>query len=75
MHVTTLNEGLISHAEHVHANEELIIVKKGTVEESIDGQTHLLGPGSVILLTDEVSHGIKNAGKGQCEYYALKWIL
>lgn len=73
MHVTTLNEGITSHEEHVHANEEIILVIKGEVEESIDGIPHRLGPGSLIFLTDNVPHGIKNAGKGQCEYFAFKW--
>ncbi len=73
MHVTTLNEGIMSHEEHVHSNEEIILVIKGEVEESIDGIPHRLGPGSLIFLTDNVPHGIKNAGKGQCEYFAFKW--
>ncbi|NQU52483.1 MAG: cupin domain-containing protein [Bacteroidetes bacterium] len=73
MHVTTLNEGVMSHAEHIHSNEEIIIVLKGEVEESIAGTPHRLGPGSLILLMDEVPHGIKNVGKGQCEYFAFKW--
>ena len=73
MHVTTLNEGVTSHEEHVHSNEEIILVIKGEVEESIDGIPHRLGPGSLIFLTDKVPHGIKNTGKGQCEYFAFKW--
>ena len=73
MHVTTLNEGITSHGEHVHGEEEIIIVLKGEVEESIDGTKHPLGPGSLILLMDDVPHGIRNIGKGQCEYFAFKW--
>ena len=74
MHVTTLNEGVTSHAEHVHSNEEIILVIKGEAEESIDGTPHRMGPGSLVFLTDEVPHGIRNAGKGQCEYFAFKWV-
>jgi (S)-ureidoglycine aminohydrolase len=73
MHVTTLNEGVTSHDEHVHDSEEIIILIKGEVEESIDGTRHRLGPGSLILLLDHVPHGIRNVGKGQCEYFAFKW--
>ena len=32
MHVTTLNPGLASHPPHTHPNEELVIVREGTVE-------------------------------------------
>ena len=73
MHVTTLNEGVTSHGEHVHESEEIILVIKGEVEESINGTGHRAGPGSLILLMDNVPHGIQNVGKGQCEYFAFKW--
>lgn len=74
MHVTTLNEGITSHAEHIHSNEEIILITKGEAEESINGTPHRMGPGSLVFLTDEVPHGIKNVGKGQCEYFAFKWV-
>jgi len=74
MHTTTLNEGLKSHAEHMHPDEEIILVRFGTVEESIKGKPYVLGPGSLIFLAPNDMHGIQNAGKGQCEYYAIRWI-
>lgn len=74
MHVTTLNEGVTSHGEHIHSNEEIILMIKGEAEESIDGSPHRMTPGSLVLLTDDVPHGIKNVGKGQCEYFAFKWV-
>jgi len=74
MHTTTLNEGLKSHAEHMHPDEEIILVRFGTVEESIKGKPYILGPGSLIFLAPNDMHGIQNAGKGQCEYYAIRWI-
>ena len=73
MHVTTLKEGITSHGEHVHDSEEIIIVMKGEVEESINGTQYKLGPGSLILLLDNVPHGIRNAGSGPCEYFAFRW--
>ena len=73
MHVTTLNPGVTSHGEHVHDSEEIILVIKGEVEESINGTKHRVGPGSLILLMDDIPHGIQNVGEGQCEYFAFKW--
>src|SRR5688572_28831848 len=32
MHITTLNPGVTSHAPHRHPNEELVIVREGTLE-------------------------------------------
>src|SRR5689334_6628355 len=38
LHVTTLNPGLSSHAPHKHPNEELVIIKEGTVEALVKGE-------------------------------------
>jgi len=73
MHTTTLNENTASHAEHIHESEEIILVIKGEVEESINGVQHKAGSGSLILLMNNNSHGIRNIGKGECEYFAFKW--
>ncbi|EPR71372.1 cupin domain-containing protein [Cyclobacterium qasimii] len=74
MHITTLKEGEKSHDPHVHADEEIIVVLQGEVEEMINGVPYLLGPGSLIYLHAQDAHGIRNAGKGTCEYYAIRWI-
>ena len=73
MHTTTLNENIASHAEHVHESEEVILVIKGEVEESINDIQYKTGTGSLILLMNNDSHGIRNIGKGECEYFAFKW--
>jgi len=75
MHISTLNEGLPSHGAHTHPDEEIILVKSGTVEETISGKPFQLGPGSVIFVTNDDMHGIRNAGAGQCEYYAIRWLI
>lgn len=74
IHVTTLKEGLPSHAAHTHPDEEIILVRKGYVEETIRGEPFRLGPGSIIFLTNDDLHGISNSGKGECEYYAIRWL-
>ncbi|MEQ9218448.1 MAG: cupin domain-containing protein [Cyclobacteriaceae bacterium] len=74
MHVTTLNEGIASHPPHTHLDEEIILVRFGEVEEHIDGETFPADEGSFIFLRSMVPHGIRNIGKGQCEYYAFRWI-
>lgn len=74
MHTTLLKEGLPSHSSHVHPDEEIILVRFGMVEESINGKPFQCGPGSVIFLTDDDDHGIKNVGQGPCEYYAIRWL-
>ena len=73
MHVTTLNEGISSHGEHIHESEEMVIIMKGEVEKSIHGKQYKLGSGSLILLMENIPHGIRNAGNGPCEYFAFRW--
>lgn len=74
MHVTTLNEGMKSHDQHTHLDEEIILVLRGEVEELIDDKPHNGETGSLIFLNSMIPHGIRNIGKGQCEYFAIRWI-
>jgi quercetin dioxygenase-like cupin family protein len=74
MHITTLNEGNKSHDPHTHPDEEIIVVLSGEVEEMINDANYHAGPGSVIFLSSMDPHGIRNIGKGRCEYYAIRWL-
>jgi quercetin dioxygenase-like cupin family protein len=73
IHVTTLNPGQTSHAPHRHPNEELLIVKEGTVEALVNGEWKRLGIGSVIFQASNQLHGIKNAGGGPATYHVINW--
>lgn len=75
IHVTSLKEGLPSHAAHTHPDEEIILVRTGTVDQTINGTHYRLGPGSLVFATNDDLHGISNAGAGQCEYYAIRWLI
>ena len=75
MHTTQLKAGLPSHNSHKHIDEEIILVRFGIVEESINGKPFRCGPGSVIFLTNDDDHGIRNAGEFPCEYYAIRWLV
>jgi XRE family transcriptional regulator, regulator of sulfur utilization len=72
-HVTTLNPGAAPHPPHRHPDEEVIIVKEGTVESLVGGQTHRLGPGSVIFQAANQEHAIRNVGTTPATYHVLKW--
>jgi (S)-ureidoglycine aminohydrolase len=74
MHVTTLNEGVKSHDPHIHPDDEIILIKSGIVEELINGKPYQLGPGSFVLLNGNDPHGIRNIGKGACEYFAFRFL-
>ena len=73
IHVTTLNSGQTSHAPHQHPNEELLIIKEGTVEALVNGEWKKLGAGSVIFQASNQLHGIKNVGTGPATYHVVNW--
>ena len=73
MHVTTLNPGQMSHPPHQHPNEELVIIKEGTVEALVQGEWKRLGEGSVIFNASNQLHGLKNVGSGPATYHVINW--
>jgi len=73
IHITTLKPGQTSHAPHQHPNEELLIVKEGTVEALVNGEWKKLGVGSVIFQASNQLHGIRNAGEGLATYHVVNW--
>nr|WP_298727621.1 cupin domain-containing protein [uncultured Steroidobacter sp.] len=73
LHVTTLPAGATSHAPHKHPNEELVIVKEGTVEVLVDGQLKRVGPGSVVFNASNQMHSLRNVGDGPTTYHVINW--
>ncbi len=73
LHVTTLNPGKTSHPPHQHPNEELVIIKEGTVEVLVNGEWKTAGPGSVIFNASNQLHGVRNAGTVPATYHVINW--
>lgn len=73
IHITTLNPGESAHQPHQHPEEELTIIKEGTVEVLVDGKLKVVGPGSVVFQAANQLHSIKNVGKTIAVYHAIKW--
>jgi XRE family transcriptional regulator, regulator of sulfur utilization len=72
-HVTTLNAGSAPHAAHRHPDEELVFVREGLIEATINGVTQEAPAGSVIFYASNDLHGMRNAGTGQASYFVLRW--
>ena len=73
IHITTLKPGLASHAPHQHPNEEMLIVREGTVEALVNGQLKRVGPGSIIFQASNTLHNIKNVGDVPATYHVINW--
>jgi quercetin dioxygenase-like cupin family protein len=73
IHITTLNPGETPHAPHKHPDEELLIVKEGTVESLVNGELKRVGPGSVIFQAANQMHSIRNVGAVPATYHVIKW--
>jgi quercetin dioxygenase-like cupin family protein len=72
-HVTTLNPGETSHPPHKHPEEELIVVKEGTVEVLVNGDWKRVGVGSVIFNACNVEHALRNVGDQPATYHVFMW--
>ncbi len=73
MHITTLNPGAESHPPHRHPEEELLIVKEGSVETLQNGIATRLGPGSIIFHSSNDLHNIRNIGTTPATYHVIQW--
>ena len=73
MHITTLNEGLMSHPPHTHKAAEILLLVEGQAEESIDGTWLPSKVGDIVFLQSEVPHALRNTGKGAATYFAFQF--
>lgn len=71
-HITTLNPGQASAEQpRLHLQEEVIVVKEGSIEATADGRTQTVGPGSVIFFASHATTRLRNAGDGPATYVVI----
>jgi quercetin dioxygenase-like cupin family protein len=71
LHLTELPPGQAPHAPHRHVHEEMILIREGTMEVTIDGKSARLGPGSVAFVASNEEHGWRNVGDTRAEYFVI----
>ena len=71
LHISELPPGQAPHPPARQPHEEIIIIREGTLEVTLNGQVVKLGPGSVIFSSFNDLNGWKNVGTTPVEYYVV----
>jgi len=70
-HITELAPGQAPHAPQRQKHEEIIILREGTLEVTLNGETSTIGPGSIIYSPFENLTGWRNVGTSVAQYYVI----
>ena len=73
MHITTLNPHTASHKPHTHPNEEMVIVREGTLQAHVNGKEIVVPAGGVLLFASMQPHAVQNIGDTRATYYVINW--
>ena len=73
MHISTLNPHTASHPPHTHPNEEMVIVKEGTLRAHVNGKEIIVAPGGVLFFASMQPHAVRNVGDTPATYYVINW--
>jgi XRE family transcriptional regulator, regulator of sulfur utilization len=73
-HITTLNPGENTGPLHRHPQEELVIIREGTVEVNIDGRKEVAGPGAIVYFGVNENENMTNVGRTPATYLVLQWF-
>jgi mannose-6-phosphate isomerase-like protein (cupin superfamily) len=71
IHITNLGPGMAPHAPHHHIHEEIMMLRTGELDVTIDGKTTRVTAGSVVFVHSNEEHGWKNPGPGRAEYFVM----
>ena len=71
-HITTLNPGQSPHPPHKHADEELMLIREGTLAALQGDKTNIVTSGGIIFEASNEFHGLTNVGTNQATYWVIK---
>ena len=71
MHISELAPGEAPHPPERQPHEEVIVIREGTLEATLNGKVVRLGPGSVIFSAYNELNGWRNIGTTPAQYYVL----
>ena len=73
-HITTINAGEAPHAPHRHPDEEMVLIREGTLEVNLNGQMQRAGAGSVLFFASNDLHGMRNVGTTRASYHVIRMV-
>ena len=72
IHTSTIGPGVTNHPLIAHNDvEELILIKEGNIQVTINDTTKALGPGSIVFIIAGDQQSIKNISDKPATYYVL----
>jgi quercetin dioxygenase-like cupin family protein len=71
-HITTLNPGKEPHPPHQHPEEELLVIREGTLEVMQNGATNQVSAGGMVFCSSNEIHGWRNTSSAPVTYYVIK---
>ena len=71
LHESELPPGKMPHPPHQHRHEEVLLIREGQVDITIESETTRLGPGSVAYVASNKLHGWRNTGTEAAVYFVM----
>jgi mannose-6-phosphate isomerase-like protein (cupin superfamily) len=72
-HISTLNPGQNTGAPHRHPQEELVVIKSGSLEVNINGKIETAETGSMIFYAANELENMRNTGTTPATYYVIQF--
>jgi mannose-6-phosphate isomerase-like protein (cupin superfamily) len=70
-HSSDIAPGEVNHPPHQHLREEMMLIREGTMELTINGKPYRLGPGDVGVIGSNEMHNAKNVGTTRALYFIV----
>ena len=71
IHITDLGPGQAPHAPHHHVHEEVVMLRTGMLDVTIEGKVTRVTAGSVVYVNSNEEHGWKNPGPERAQYFVM----
>ena|SRR5687767_13243805 len=70
-HMNEVAPGEVNHPPHQHLREEMMLIREGTIELTVNGKPYRLGPGDVGVIGSNEMHNAKNVGTTRAHYFIV----